>query len=168
MQRLDIPAAWKPQPLRGGSRRKLDGTVIEWHVAFPHAQARGRAPFWCFDVTPRERRVPVDPALTTHPNGAKGVRGLDILTDDIASHDGHLQRLFDAILRQPAADDGNSWALSTPKEIESALSCQLRIVQVEQLREAEELKSGRPLVARLLLRTDRDEVLMDIPARTSL
>ena len=33
-------------------------------------------PFWCTDITPRERRVPITEANTTHPSAALGMAGM--------------------------------------------------------------------------------------------
>ncbi|KAK4634081.1 hypothetical protein CLAFUW4_01415 [Fulvia fulva] len=41
-----------------GGRRKPDGTELKWRVTFPTGTSRGNAPFFCHDVTPRDRRVP--------------------------------------------------------------------------------------------------------------
>ena len=63
-----------------GGRRLPDGTKIRWRVA--RIRQEGRIfPFLIEDLTPRELRVPGDPA-TEHPNGAKGVSRLDISASD--------------------------------------------------------------------------------------
>jgi hypothetical protein len=63
-----------------GGRRLPDGTKIRWRVA--RIRQEGRIfPFLIEDLTPRELRVPGDPA-TEHPNGAKGVSRLDISAFD--------------------------------------------------------------------------------------
>ena len=61
-----------------GGRRTTEGKELEWKVAFNRqpAAARGRLPFSCEDVTPREWRVPAAP---DHQNGAKGVRSITLL-----------------------------------------------------------------------------------------
>lgn len=61
------------EPKRGG-RKRPDGVEMKWEVTFPSKDvARGVVPFWCFDVTPRERRVPMEEAATRHPCGAESV-----------------------------------------------------------------------------------------------
>jgi len=45
-------------------------------VTFPLGAERGEAPFWCHDVTPRERRVPVNEKNTAHPCGATGMTSI--------------------------------------------------------------------------------------------
>lgn len=45
------------QPIEGG-RTKPDGDVLRWRVTFPALElGRGGVPFFCEDLTPRERRV---------------------------------------------------------------------------------------------------------------
>lgn len=75
------PALW--------GRKKTDGTMLEWTLsaptdagadALPKALPPGRLPFWCLDKTPRELRVPyaVEPHLTQHPSGVRGVSSLSL------------------------------------------------------------------------------------------
>ena len=72
-----------------GSRTKPTGETIAWKVAFPAAAIpghqsrdrpavpslrRGEVPFWCFDATPRSRRVPQHVEENVeHPCQAVGV-----------------------------------------------------------------------------------------------
>lgn len=79
-------------PEAGGRTRK-DGVQVRWKVSRPEvAQAvntpdealfpNGRidAPFFCYDVTSRDVRVPFeDKEKTTHPCGATGVAAVEIL-----------------------------------------------------------------------------------------
>jgi len=72
-------------PIRGG-RQRPDGVKVEWDVTFPHGDrggqgSRGRLPFFCHDVTPREVRVPVDAEKTTHACGALGVKEINVIVD---------------------------------------------------------------------------------------
>jgi catechol 2,3-dioxygenase-like lactoylglutathione lyase family enzyme len=63
-----------------GGRRLPDGTEIRWCVT--RIRQEGRIlPFLIEDLTPRDLRVPGDPA-TRHPNGATGVWVLDISAPD--------------------------------------------------------------------------------------
>lgn len=48
-----------------GERRRRDGTLVQWKLALLDD---GFAPFLIQDVTPQDRRIPTDPALTTHAN----------------------------------------------------------------------------------------------------
>ncbi|KAL1589501.1 hypothetical protein WHR41_01643 [Cladosporium halotolerans] len=64
-------------PIKGG-RTRPDGVEMEWRVGFPRGVARGVVPFWCFDVTERERRVPVPGPGMEHACGAVGVEGVRV------------------------------------------------------------------------------------------
>lgn len=72
------------EPAPGG-RKKNDGTILEWTISVPtdaltNTLPPGRLPFWCLDKTPRELRVPytVEPELTQHPSGVRGVSSLSL------------------------------------------------------------------------------------------
>src|SRR5919199_5614500 len=67
-------------PTEGG-RRLPDGTEIRWRVARVRQDGR-LLPFLIEEVTPRSARVPGGPAAE-HPNGATGISGLELATDDI-------------------------------------------------------------------------------------
>ncbi|KAK5685011.1 hypothetical protein LTS10_003086 [Elasticomyces elasticus] len=60
------------EPVSGG-RTMPDGQELKWKVTFPLGAERGEVPFWCHDVTPRERRVPVSKQNTEHICGATGM-----------------------------------------------------------------------------------------------
>ena len=62
-------------PLVGG-RTSSDGPDLKWKVTIPQGIERGAVPFWCHDVTPRERRVRGTEGNTQHPCGAMGVAGI--------------------------------------------------------------------------------------------
>lgn len=65
-----------PQP---GGRKKEDGTELAWRGAFLPGST---SLFFLTDDTPREYRVPNDPASIKHPNGALGVvRTVDLVTN---------------------------------------------------------------------------------------
>lgn len=67
------------QPQEGG-RLRPDGVELKWRVTFPINCSRGEAPFWCHDVTPRDRRVPCTEDNTSHPSGVLGMAGVEIKT----------------------------------------------------------------------------------------
>lgn len=77
---------------RSGGRTRLDHTAdgkdevveIKWKVTFPTGVVRGQLPFFCHDVTPRDRRVPVSKENTTHPCQAWGVESLTFTVDESA------------------------------------------------------------------------------------
>lgn len=67
------------EPQEGG-RKRDDGVELKWRVTFPTGVRRAEVPFWCEDVTPRERRVPVTKQNSEHPCGVEGVAGLRVAT----------------------------------------------------------------------------------------
>lgn len=64
-----------------GERRRADGVLVQWKLALIDG---GFSPFLIQDVTPRELRIPTDPALTTHANRALGVKAV---LQDMAAND---------------------------------------------------------------------------------
>ena len=74
-------------PRPGGRRRTalVDGEMqaveIKWEVTFPENVKRGVLPFFCHDVTPRDRRVPLSDENTAHACHAYGVKSLTITVD---------------------------------------------------------------------------------------
>ncbi|KAF2449158.1 hypothetical protein P171DRAFT_351628 [Karstenula rhodostoma CBS 690.94] len=71
---------------RHGGRKRADGVDVKWAVTFPRGP-RGKTPFFCHDVTPREVRVPLGEARTTHPSGVVGVVSLTVMVDSSAALD---------------------------------------------------------------------------------
>ncbi|KAH7083144.1 glyoxalase-like domain-containing protein, partial [Paraphoma chrysanthemicola] len=74
------------EPQHGG-RKRADGVDVKWAVTFPKGDiggqsVRGRIPFFCHDVTPRDVRVPLSTERTTHPCGAQGVAQITIIVKD--------------------------------------------------------------------------------------
>lgn len=61
---------------QAGGRKRPDGVELQWRVTFPTGTDRGSVPFWCHDVTPRDRRVALSEASTTHPSGTLGMGGV--------------------------------------------------------------------------------------------
>ncbi|MFQ3535814.1 MAG: VOC family protein [Aggregatilineales bacterium] len=82
-----------------GARQQQDGTRLAWRLALVEG---GFAPFLIEDITPRSLRVPDDPALTAHPNGVRGIGGLELVTPDLAAAQARYQRLLNA---QPEPED---------------------------------------------------------------
>lgn len=162
---------WLPGPLRSGSRETPTGERIAWQVAFPAGAVRGAAPFWCFDETPRTRRVPDSAAATTHPSGALGVGSLMIFTrgDSSAEHTGLIDVLNASIPQDGERLDEASWELATPRKIKAHVPCQLFVAGARK--GSDEAKSieekGRLMVARLTLFTgpqaaERGRILEDV------
>jgi hypothetical protein len=74
-----------------GERRRQDGVVVRWEVVLLDG---GFAPFLIQDLTPREWRIPNDPAMTTHANRAVGLRGVEIAVRSMADSWDRYIRLF--------------------------------------------------------------------------
>ncbi|KAF7189797.1 hypothetical protein HII31_08904 [Pseudocercospora fuligena] len=68
-----------------GGRKRPDGVELQWRVTFPIGTDRGSVPFWCHDVTPRDRRVPLSDAATSHPSGTLGMSGVLLDADQSLS-----------------------------------------------------------------------------------
>ncbi|KAF8061733.1 glyoxalase-like domain-containing protein [Lyophyllum atratum] len=67
-------------PEVASGRERPDGKVLEWVISAPGRDNRGTLPFFCGDVTPRDWRVPMDPASNTrHPSTAQGILYILIL-----------------------------------------------------------------------------------------
>ncbi|TEA19041.1 hypothetical protein C8034_v009484 [Colletotrichum sidae] len=100
-------------PVPGG-RIRPDGAELKWAVALPGPDGvveRGQLPFWCFDRTPRELRVPHHVQENVrHPSGALGVAALGI---DVSSEE--FKKAYAGINDRPAeGDDGGRWTLDVP------------------------------------------------------
>lgn len=77
LRRLDL-AATGPVPM---SRQRADGVRLDWELLLPDAPW---LPFFIADRTDRALRVPSDPVVTTHANGARGVTEIRVRVDAIA------------------------------------------------------------------------------------
>jgi hypothetical protein len=80
LEKKNSPARYT-EPIAGG-RKRPDGVDLKWKVTFPTGVERGVIPFWCHDVTEREKRVPISPEATRHASGALGVAGVRVSVDD--------------------------------------------------------------------------------------
>jgi len=80
------------------SRERADHVRLEWELLLP---AEARLPFFIEDRTPRELRVPNDPAIRSHPNGAAGVMEMTVKVREVAPGALAYADLFDA---RPHAD----------------------------------------------------------------
>jgi hypothetical protein len=106
------PAAW--------GRKRADGVMLEWTLsaaksASDHAITPGWLPFWVFDKTPRELRVPyaVEPAMTEHPSGVRGVSSLSLLVPEQVLT--NLTKAYAAIYgANAAALGGSEWGYEVP------------------------------------------------------
>ena len=101
------------QPREGG-RLTPDGQELRWKVTFPSGTERGSVPFWCHDLTPRERRVPISDTNTKHPCGASGMAGvkLEVRENDLS----RLTTATAAILDRDSNKDGR-YPLDVPREV---------------------------------------------------
>lgn len=67
------------EPPQDGGRKRPDGETLIWRTARP---TQTDLPFFCFDETKRELRVPPAPR---HANGATGFSGISIAVEDLAA-----------------------------------------------------------------------------------
>ncbi|KAI8935569.1 hypothetical protein NX059_008138 [Plenodomus lindquistii] len=98
------------KPVHGG-RKRADGVDVKWAVTFPQGEkggqtVRGRIPFFCHDITPRNVRVPLDDVKTTHSSGALSVRQLVVLVKDRALLD-DTKRAYSSILGVQGQEEEN-------------------------------------------------------------
>jgi hypothetical protein len=112
------------EPIRGG-RKRADGIDVAWAVTFPKGEKggqgiRGRVPFFCHDITPRNVRVPLDEMKTTHPCGALGVRQLTVIVRDQAFLD-ETKTCYQALVASSGRDSGAevSFMLGRVQEVRS-------------------------------------------------
>lgn len=106
----DIAAAIEAANARGagysgpvpGGRVRPDGQKVDWQLGLPPSPD---LPFLCYDVTPRERRVPGGEAAQ-HANGALGVAGVTVAVADMGAAAGHYRALL--------GDDAHGGQASTP------------------------------------------------------
>ena len=97
-----LPAhGWRVDGIVSGERRRGDGVVVQWRMTLLNGWY---APFLIQDVTPRERRISRDPASTTHPNGARGLHGIEIAARDLAGAWARYSHLF-GLPESPVLDD---------------------------------------------------------------
>ena len=84
-----------------GERRRQDGTLVQWKLALIEG---GFAPFLIQDVTPQERRIPTDPAVTTHANTATGLTCVGIAVRNLSQARARYARLFGGCAQDETAD----------------------------------------------------------------
>lgn len=84
---------------RSGGRLRPDGVRLEWQTSQPPTRD---LPFLCYDVTPRELRVPGGKAQK-HRNGVVGIQSLGIAVEDV----GESKKRYAALLG-PEASLGDS------------------------------------------------------------
>ncbi|KAL3476759.1 hypothetical protein BJX99DRAFT_227261 [Aspergillus californicus] len=115
-------------PPSGGGRKTPKGVDIQWKIVKPrytrvdwtpadefYPRGRTDAPFFCHDLTPRDRRVTFDlPSVTNHPSGATGIECIEILVPK-----GEFQaytNLYTSIVGSPPheSDDTAEFMLQAP------------------------------------------------------
>jgi len=119
-----------------GERRRADGTVIRWKLALLDG---GFAPFLIQDVTPREGRITRDPAVTTHANGAQGLRGLEIVVRELDAAAERYARLFGAPPEAASASAGRIGCVTlraaanetAPRSSEALVAVQLIVARAQ-------------------------------------
>lgn len=100
---------------RAGGRTKPDGTELKWKVSFPEGVERGKVPFWCEDVTPRERRVPGTESGTRHPSGVKGMKGMVVRVPGEGEEVGRAMGAITDSSALSAEEGGGGWAVGVPR-----------------------------------------------------
>lgn len=83
-------------------------------VTFPTNISRGEVPFWCHDLSPRDRRVPTDETATTHPCGAVGVSRLTTMVPTSKAAD--FAKVYEAVIGAPSDKlpfHAGSWRIDT-------------------------------------------------------
>ncbi|GIZ39988.1 hypothetical protein CKM354_000334700 [Cercospora kikuchii] len=109
---------------KDGGRIKPDGQELKWRVTFPEGTSRGSVPFFCHDVTPRNRRVPAPEH--SHPSGVVGMAGVLV---EVAS-DASLARLSNAtaaLLDQEAAKNETRYEVDVVHRVPNAKNPTIRI-----------------------------------------
>lgn len=111
-------------PPKPGGRARPDGVELRWEVCFAKGVERGYVPFFCTDVTPRERRVPITKDNTTHASGAIGMAGvmLEFKKDQLE----HFSTATAAILGSERTK-ANVYATHSPNEVEKAIQPSIRL-----------------------------------------
>ncbi|KAG8978481.1 hypothetical protein FRC05_010726 [Tulasnella sp. 425] len=116
-------------PVEGG-RTKPDGDVLQWRVTFPDSAVHGRGtlPFFCEDVTPRIRRVPLSKSegsessalqpVSDHPCAATGIAYISLSTStsmDFTNLRTQLSLVLGENPRISADGEEARWTLKTPQ-----------------------------------------------------
>ncbi|KAK3055685.1 hypothetical protein LTR09_003606 [Extremus antarcticus] len=101
---------------KAGGRTTPDGKELKWEVTFPTGVDRGHVPFFCTDVTPRERRVPVTEQNTTHPSGVLGMAGMTLEVEKDSLD--RIVKATAAILDQPPPTKEHQVKVDVPSDVE--------------------------------------------------
>jgi catechol 2,3-dioxygenase-like lactoylglutathione lyase family enzyme len=87
IEKAGIPITVRPP----AGRERADGQQLKWRSA---VIGETMSPFLIQDLTPRLLRVPDDPVLTSHPNGAIGLLSLQLAARDLSK----AMRFYESIL----------------------------------------------------------------------
>ena len=77
-------------------RERPDGERLAWSLVLPESRV---LPFLIEDRTSRDRRVPVSPESTAHPNGTRGVEAVEVFAEDVPTWALAFADLFDVAPR---------------------------------------------------------------------
>jgi hypothetical protein len=139
-------------PPKPGGRARPDGVQLKWEVTFANNIERGYVPFFCTDVTPRERRVPITKENTSHPCGALGMGGvLQELKKDTLDR---LSTATAAILGSSKRED-NEYNTHLPNEVEKLKQPTIRLHERQS-------DSDKDLALTVVLQTAEHESRDDI------
>lgn len=128
------------QSPKEGGRLRPDGVELKWRVTFPINCSRGEAPFWCHDVTPRDRRVPGTEDNTSHPSGVLGMAGVEVKTSSHARLSTATAAILDSNLEQKG-----QYGVGVPHKVSTAKQPSIRIQPADG--------EGRDLSLTLVLQT---------------
>lgn len=149
-----------------GGRKNAEGVDIRWkivkarytqEVSTPpdefYPRGRTDAPFFCHDLTPRNRRVTFDlPSVTQHPSGATGIDKIEVLVPK-----GGLQSYTDLYTSIVGAspqqhEGGVEFRLSAPGV--EGFSGTLRVRAAETAADEQFLREKGVGISSLVLRSD--------------
>ncbi|MCE7948952.1 MAG: VOC family protein [Chloroflexi bacterium CFX4] len=103
--------------LREGARQTPNGERLAWQLALVND---GFLPFFIEDLTPRPLRVPTDPNFTAHPNGVRGIGGIEVVTPDLAASQARYSTLLGADSEPADMPDFVAFALQNAQLVISA------------------------------------------------
>ena len=114
---------------KAGGRITPDGRELKWETTFPNGVGRGNVPFFCTDVTPRERRVAATEENTTHPCGALGMAGvlLEVERDGVE----RVREATGAILEVEGKGDGR-YEVDVPNRSEGGGKASVLVKEAEE------------------------------------
>lgn len=134
------------QEPEAGGRKRPDGVDLKWKVTHPIGAERGEVPFWCHDVTPRDRRVPEG---GSHACGALGMAGLRIEVPEETAR--RVEAALPAITKQSKMDSG--FAVGHPKRVDDLKA---GFLKVQALQSGDDERQRLTLVLQAPGQTPRD------------